>query len=360
MEKLLMLTRPSPEMTFAQASTSYLNLRRTASPGGRVRFIAERTIRDYEQYARALGRFFAEIPLREVHWGHIRNYQLWRASGFETDKNGARIEGGTVWDGPAGATRIRHEINYLIAVMRKAGAWTAEHDQTCERIQCGDSEVPRVPNPEEQAHWLATAAAGPPDDPHRWYLVHRYSILSIHATTGHQETRMIRLGDLNTYSWTLSVRAESAKNRHRIRSIPLTREAQWAAQWLIDRARELGAGQPHHYLFPFRVNRNTYDPLRPMTESGLKKLWEEVQKASGMQWFWINRCRHTGISRLAEAGVPLPVTMSMAGHISPEMHQWYTVISDQAKSEAVRLAFEKKPPQPAGGKHSLKIVENIP
>jgi len=42
---------------------------------------------------------------------------------------------------------------------------------------------------------------------------------------------------------------------------------------------------------------------------------------------------------MAEAGVPIPVILSMAGHISTRMQQHYTSISEFAKRRAVEAAF---------------------
>jgi integrase len=72
-----------------------------------------------------------------------------------------------------------------------------------------------------------------------------------------------------------------------------------------------------------------------MTESGLKKPWDEVRKAAGVPWFRIHDMRHTAITRMAEAGVPMPVIMSFSGHLTARMMAHYTQISEQAKRAAV-------------------------
>jgi integrase len=45
--------------------------------------------------------------------------------------------------------------------------------------------------------------------------------------------------------------------------------------------------------------------------------------------------RHTCITKLAEAGVPDHVLMSISGHISPEMIRHYSHIRSKAKEQAV-------------------------
>jgi hypothetical protein len=95
---------------------------------------------------------------------------------------------------------------------------------------------------------------------------------------------------------------------------------------------------PWHYVFPFHQGQ-TYDPERPMTVWGLRKAWDGVRSASGIEWFEPRDLRHTAITRMAEAGVPIQVIMSFAGHISPRMQQHYTAISMQAKRRWAAAAW---------------------
>jgi hypothetical protein len=101
----------------------------------------------------------------------------------------------------------------------------------------------------------------------------------------------------------------------------------------------LGASLPNHYLMPFRVTRNVHDPCRPMSNSGIKKTWMALRIAAGVPWLRIHDLRHTAITRLAEAGAPLPVILSMAGHVSQRMQQHYTAVSEVAKQRAVAAAL---------------------
>jgi hypothetical protein len=73
-----------------------------------------------------------------------------------------------------------------------------------------------------------------------------------------------------------------------------------------------------------------------MCSEGLKTVWQEVREATGLLHFRMYDLRHTTITRMAEAGVPLAVIMSMAGHVSPRMTQYYTHISEQKKTDAMR------------------------
>jgi site-specific recombinase XerD len=84
-----------------------------------------------------------------------------------------------------------------------------------------------------------------------------------------------------------------------------------------------------------------------MTDSGLKRQWQEVREKTGLLWFRQYDLRHTAITRLAEAGTPLSVIMSMPGHVSEKMREHYTHISTAAKIHALREVqnFRERKPQ---------------
>jgi hypothetical protein len=77
-----------------------------------------------------------------------------------------------------------------------------------------------------------------------------------------------------------------------------------------------------------------------MSNSGIRKTWDAVRRAADVPWLRIHDLRHTAITRMAEANVPIPVILSMAGHVSTRMQQHYTAISTFAKRQAVEAAFE--------------------
>jgi hypothetical protein len=80
-----------------------------------------------------------------------------------------------------------------------------------------------------------------------------------------------------------------------------------------------------------------------MTVSGLKRKWEEVRLASNLKWFRLYDTRHTGITRLAEQGIPIQVIMSRAGHISPRMSQHYTHVSEAAQRRWLQPSGNPQP-----------------
>ena len=300
--------------TFERAAEAWLNSR-TMTPGSRARYISPRTLHDLVQYIRALNRKFTDVPLGKIHIGMIREYQRERA---ET----------------CGPNKINQELGTLLRIMRRGRAWTLELQECYEPLQHEEPDIPRAMTPEEQKRFLDVASSR-----EEWHFVWHYSLLALATSASNCEMRGLRIGDLNLSSRVLHIRREHAKNRYRIRTIPMHEEAVWAAARLIERAGTLGAVSPYQFLMPFRSAPNHWDLDRPMSNSGIKKAWDQVRKAADLPWLRIHDLRHTAITRMAEAGVPIPVILSMAGHISTRMQQHYTSVSEFAKRRAVEAAF---------------------
>lgn len=310
----------SPELSFNEAFPLWIDRRvlKHAFAISSAKYISERTEWDYRQYARALAKEFGKMRLCDITLDHILEYSQARAF----------CDGD--WDRKAGANRIRKEVGMLVRVMRAAKVWTEYFDEQFTPLAVAESDVQRALDPDEQKHFLATAASR-----QRWEFVLHYSIAALQTTAATNEMRGVRLGDLNLQAGAVMVRSATAKNKYRIRTIPLeSREVMWAFEQLRARAGSMGAWAPHHYLFPIMARKNTYDPTRMMSDSGLKKVWDEVRTAAGIPWLRPYDLRHTGITRMAEAGTPIPVIMSFAGHMSLKMQQHYTTISMQAKRKA--------------------------
>ena len=89
-----------------------------------------------------------------------------------------------------------------------------------------------------------------------------------------------------------------------------------------------------------------------MTVWGLRKRWQAVREEAQLPWLRVYDLRHTALTRMAEAGAPMPVMMSFAGHISPRMQQHYIAISMEAKrrwaARAWAEAVEEMPYAPGG------------
>lgn len=354
----------SLKMTFAEAFDAWLAGRVIDDSRGttRVRYISPRTERDLRQYARAVALFLGDLPLGEIHAGHLREYQRmratnpddasgrWRcvtrrsiagpfASRAEAQEYAKAREGcllrQTVWEQAAAANLIRKEVQTIMRVLKAAGAWSQHFEEHVEVVQREDSDVPRAMSPQEQHTWLHAAASRP-----EWRIVYWWSIVALQTTMSTNEMRAMRIGDVSLDQGCVQVRTEGAKNKFRVRTIPLqSPESVWALSSLIDRARLLGAQGLHSYLFPRHITRDRYDALRPMSAWGLRKVWDQVRAASGLRWLRPYDLRHTAITRMAEAGTPIQVIMAFAGHMSPRMQQHYTTISMESKRRWAAAAW---------------------
>ena len=311
--------------TFAKAAEAWLNSR-TMSPGSRARYISPRTLLDLQQYVRALDRKFGSVRLKDIHVGLLHEYQQERSQ-------------------TCGANKINQELGTLLRIMKRARAWTPDLEECYERLHHDEPDIPRAMTPEEQKKFLDVASSR-----EEWHFVYYYALLALATSASNCEMRGLRIGDVNLYSKVLHIRREHAKNRYRIRTIPMHDEAVWAATRLLERARALGASSPHQYLMPFRMAPHLWDLTRPMSPSGMRKAWDAVRHAADVDWMRVHDLRHTAITRMAEAGVPIPVILSMAGHISTRMQQHYTAISEFAKRRAVEAAFESGNYMVSGGK----------
>jgi integrase len=319
-------------------------------------YLTPNTERDYHCCARALDKFFGDLRLDQIHTGHMMDYQRARATNPTNPKGvwrclragvphgeyktreaaeaWAKSQGGdwqfaqTLWARRAGANCIRKEMSLLIRILRSARLWGDDERDCFQPLRPVESEMVRAMTPEEQHRFLQVAASRD-----EWRLIYQYAIVALQTTASTNELRALRLGNiLLGADRIIQIPRAGAKNKYRMRSIPImTDDAAWALQGLIGRARELGSVAPSHHLFPFHLARDKYDPTRPMSDSGLKKPWDAVRKAAGMPQLRIYDLRHTGITRMAEAGVPIRVIMNFAGHMTAKMQQHYEAISMSSK-----------------------------
>lgn len=326
----------SAMMSFHDATEVWLQLRQLGGEVDRQHFVSPRTLRDNGQYLRTLEAFFGEMRLCDIHPGHLRQYQTERvnAIGLFEEIKPSRPGKASRKRKPARPAKVNQELGTLSMILQDAHLWTAEFVAKYRPLKVETPDIPRALSQDEQSHFLEVAARR-----ESWRVVYWYSILSLQTTAAPGEMRGLHLGDVNLFGQILMIRSAYAKNRYRVRTIPLTADALWAVDRLLQRARAHGAVDPGHYLFPFYVNRYLWDPCRPMTYSGIKRQWIEVREEAGFPWLREEDLRHCAITRMAEAGVPIAVIMSMAGHISPRMTQHYTHICEQAKRRAIDASF---------------------
>lgn len=312
-------------MAFPDAYRKWLSARTTQEhPDANVRYVTPETVRTYGDYSRALEKFFSEMTIAEIHDGHLRTYQEWRSMNYERR-----------WHRRAGQNRIRKEIGLLIRIMKAAGTW-GEDMRSFQQLPTQLSDMRRALSADEQARLLQVMAQR--DD---WLWIYYYTVLALRTCASTCELRGLRLKDIDLEHRLIRIGPESSKNKFRNRTIPLVSEdAVEAIRWLMSRARRMGSREPGHYLFPFGVGHSHIaqpDPTRSMTKWAIQHNWTYIREKAALPHLRPYDLRHTAITRMAEAGIPIATIMSFAGHISQKMSEHYTTISMQAKQEAAEL-----------------------
>jgi integrase len=338
----------SPEMLFSDAADLYIDLRTLPTKKGR--YLSKNAETNYRRYIASLKLFFALMKLCDIKWWHLKAYQVARLEGHEPFirfrrpqdakprmVNGAEIPAKGKTSCPTKPGHVNQELCLLCSVLRRAGAWTAELEENYEELEEGWPEIPPALAPEQQKLWLNVSRMKP-----RWEIVFLYSVVAFDLTCSPNEMRAFRLGDINLHHGTITVPPEGTKIDPRNRTITLdSADVVWAVKKLLERAQRLGCRDALHYLFP-AAHSKVYDPSRPMSNSGLKKLWLEVQVATELPHFTPRDTRHTGITRMAEAGYPIPVIMARAGQLSPRMTRHYTQVSLAAQRRWAAIAKQRK------------------
>jgi integrase len=155
--------------------------------------------------------------------------------------------------------------------------------------------------------------------------------------------RGYRIGDWSVAQRVAIVRKGKVRARERTVQV-VDSDALWAMERLLERAKQCGATEYNHFIFP-RRGRGPYgewDPGQPMSNSGLKSPWNRVRERSGLTWFRPYDPRHTGITRLAEEGVSMEMIKEQAGHITDKMSRHYTHISDAARRRWIEVSHQSR------------------
>src|ERR1700728_3633265 len=190
-------------------------------------------------------------------------------------------------------------------------------------------DIGRALSPEQELRFFDVARSRA-----EWSVAFWVSLIAANTTTAGCEIRNIRLQDIQTEAKTLSVKV--GKNRFRVRIIPLNQTAWWAVEQLLDRAHELGATSPEHYLIPKRLSGKKYDAAQPPSRWGWRTAWRKLTKEAGLEGLRPHDSRNHAITKLAESPEASEQTiMAIAGHVSREMLDHYSHVRQEAKRRAV-------------------------
>jgi len=320
-------------MSFAEGAAAFDEWLSSPISADRARYQSSGTMRDHRTKIKALNKFFGPLKLNGIHVGQLREFQRMRHRN-ERD----------LWAHPAGPDKINQEVSLVLRVMRLADVPMSDIEKYYKVLAVEEREIPKALAPEEQDRFLIVAASRP-----EWAIVYWYSLLALHIAFSSDEIRTLRQGDINLAHQIIAVNRQAGKNKYRRREVPLTDStATWALERLLDRSIELGGRSPEKYLFPAGAGRGHFNGDFHMGPTGIRKQFDAVRDAADLSWFCQNSWRHTAISRMAEAGIPIATIMARAGHCSPKMTAHYTHISEQAERIAMqRMSHGRRAtPQP--------------
>jgi len=326
------------QLLFSEAVEYWLEGRRS---------ISEVTKRDYRECMKNLIRFFGQLPLRDIHIGHLQTYQEQRRK-------------------TVGAVRVNRELGVVLGgTLDRAGLWE-DIKRFYEPLPMPKQRRGIALEPEEERYLWRVAAANS-----RWRLVYWCSLLARNTCMGTNEIRQLRLGaiDQKDYRW---VRVEEGlKNDYRERTLRCNADASWALQNLAERAASLGAYMPQHFLLPHRSEngqRGKADATRP--QSSFLWSWRMLRKEVAKKFPHLARLRfydnrHTACTRLLEnPDIPYNAIEHMMGHeINSRTKRIYDHVRDvtlQSAADALgsghfempavaqpHLVERKKPVRPA-------------
>jgi integrase len=286
---------------FSQAAPIWLESRRP--------YISAKTLHEYEINVRTLSPVFGEMRLEEITADQIRAYQRMR-------------------QGKCGPSAINHECSVLQQMLKRIGRWS-EIAPNYQPLPLPKEKRGRALGEEEKKRLFLAAQSSS-----NWEAALLFALISVNTTTGPKETATLRLKDIDIEKRLLTVQAEGAKNVHRIRPIPLNEEAVNAVKLALVRARRLGAYLPEHYLFPFRIHRALFDPIRYQTT--FKTAWKRMITAADLPGLRMYDLRHHAITVLLESPkVSEETAEAIAGHISREIKKRYSHVRMGARRAAV-------------------------
>lgn len=289
-----------------------------------------KTIECCSGYLRALLGFYGDMSLQEFHAGSLLAYQEHRIK-------------------KVGPSAINHELNALSQILRQAGLWAKLKDYYGPLPE-PEWQKPKVFTFEQQQRIFDFAK----DDP-GLELAELVFTITRHTSASGSELRLARLRQLNLdrNPPTFEVTGDTTKNTIRPRLIPLLEEPEEAFRRAQERAYRLGAHRAEHFLFPFRVNRNTWDATRPASRGWLRKQSASLRKLTGIKHLTPHKWRHQLATEMFEAGKTRDEVIAIMGWASEKMVEIYSHARLEAKMDTLR-SISKIGPRSEG--HTLGHV----
>lgn len=305
------------------------------------RHLKPKTIEGVQGQIKALLGYFGDIPLNEITAEAFIAYQVHRSKA-------------------ACADTVNHECALLKKMLKKATV-------VSEGVRTTLWEpISEYYNPLAQKEWTP---------PKTFTVAEQYRIfehtaedpnleladivfrITRNTTASGGELRGLKLGnlELDAKPPRVHIPRDWTKNDVRPRTIPLNEEAYAAFRAAVQRAAKLGSYREYHYLFPFRVNRALWNPLRPASTSWLRKQTAQLRKRTGIAHLKPHAFRHLAVTELLESGVPEQTVISLAGWVGRKMLETYSHTRIEAKADAVRV-LDKIGPKREEPSYSPKVI----
>lgn len=235
---------------------------------------------------------------------------------------------------------INREVGLLKSMLRTAMEWeltSRNAAREAKLFKLDEPSLERVLSYEEEGKLLAAC-----EEPElRCRAPHLRSVISIALYTGLRRGEMLRLRwvDIDFPQNVLIVRKSKTKSGRGRRVNLNSALRQMLASLFEAEHGEWVFPSPKRFQTPGEAQRHMGD---------VKNAFRRAVRLSGIAPITFHQLRHTFCSRLADAGVPMPVIQDLAGHASITMTRRYTHPADELKQKAVEILLkDRNKPEPA-------------
>ena len=301
------IEKPRTAQLFSVAAAEWLQ--------GKTAHLAPRSVVIERTNLRHLNPFFAKLLLCDIGAEDIARYQA------------ERLEQG------ASPKTVNLEVGTLRAILRKNRLWATIQPDV--RMLRARDDVGRAISREEEARLLEACRAS------RSRSLYPAVVLALNTCLRYSELRLLQWGQVDFAARTLTV-GQSKTESGTGRVIPLNDRAYATLSFWASLFPER---QPDHYVFPserygaagngFSPCSYATDPTKPIGR--WKEAWEAAKARAGVRCRF-HDLRHTGCTRMLEAGVPFSVVASIMGwsaSTTVRMAKRYGHIGQAAQRQAV-------------------------
>ena len=291
---------PEANPKFSDFAVQYLGYSKANKPSYGVEFY---------YVDRTLSPFFGHLRLKQITPFHLEMFKQKRLT-----------------DGLKKSS-INREIGLLKSMLNRAVKWKQIHANAirdAELFKLDDVPSDRVLSREEELKLLAACE----ESELRYRAPHLSAIILVALYTGLRRGEILRLrwADINFQKNVLIVqksKTKAGKGRNVNLNSMLRRKLlalfeQEHGEWIFPSPKRFQIqGQPESHI------------------SDVKNAFRRAVSVAGIRSITFHQLRHTFCSRLADAGVSMPVIQDLAGHASITMTRRYTHPADERKQQAV-------------------------